>query len=106
MYTILMDTHILLFYYTLIINFIILLFLDLFVNPSPFLMQQKKYILQIYQNCQKKIMKNKDKLLNAKDSELKCILKLLCIVNILIPPYIKKKKNTLEDIPNSSTPKI
>ena len=51
-------------------------------------------------------MKNKDKLLNAKDSELKCILKLLCIVNILIHPYIKKKKNTLEDIPNSSTPKL
>ena len=69
-------------------------------------MQQKKYILQIYQNCQKKIMKNKDKLLNAKDSELKCILKLLCIVNLLIHPYIKKKKNTLEDIPNSSTPKL
>ncbi len=37
-------------------------------------------------------MKNKDKLLNAKDSELKCILKLLCIVNILIHPYIKKRR--------------
>ena len=37
-------------------------------------------------------MKNKDKLLNAKDSELKCILKLLCIVNILIHPYIKKEE--------------
>ena len=34
-------------------------------------------------------MKNKDKLLNAKDSELKCILKSICYYK-LINPSIKK----------------
>ena len=92
-----MDTHILLFLLYLNYKLYYPSFFGFICESISIFNATKKIYTSNLSELPKKIMKNKDKLLNAKDSELKCILKLLCIVNILIPPYIKKKKNTLED---------
>ena len=53
------------------------------MNPSPFLMQQKNTSNPILSELPKKIMKNKDKLLNKKDNEFKYILKSICYYKLV-----------------------